>query len=85
MEMWEVGKMAEPRTFATVDEWLRWASSWGTADGSRSSRSGSTSAVQVTGDHQLHHVDPDKAAPPLLGTTIAHGDPTLSLLPLFCS
>ncbi|NLG23557.1 MAG: MaoC family dehydratase [Actinomycetales bacterium] len=39
--------------------------------------------AEATGDHQWIHVDTEKAAQGLFGTTIAHGYLTLSLLPLF--
>ncbi|MER5384890.1 MaoC family dehydratase [Streptomyces sp. NPDC002688] len=76
--------MAEPRTFATVDE-LR---------GAVGEQLGYTEWVEIeqkridlfaeaTGDHQWIHVDPEKAAAGPFGTTIAHGYLTLSLLPLF--
>ncbi|CAM5640434.1 hypothetical protein SGRIM128S_02156 [Streptomyces griseomycini] len=38
--------------------------------------------ADATGDHQSIHVDPEQAAAGPLGTTIAHGYLTLSLLPL---
>ncbi len=38
--------------------------------------------ADATGDHQYIHVDPEKAAQTPLGTTIAHGYLTLSLLPM---
>ena len=38
--------------------------------------------ADATGDHQFIHVDPEKAARTPLGTTIAHGYLTLSLLPM---
>jgi acyl dehydratase len=37
----------------------------------------------VTGDDQWIHVDPERAAAGMFGTTVAHGFLTLSLLPLF--
>ena len=37
--------------------------------------------ADATGDHQFIHVDPQRAAATPLGTTIAHGFLTLSLLP----
>jgi acyl dehydratase len=37
--------------------------------------------ADVTGDHQWIHVDPERAARSPLGTTIAHGYLTLSLIP----
>lgn len=37
----------------------------------------------VTGDDQWIHVDPQRAASGMFGTTVAHGFLTLSLLPLF--
>jgi len=37
--------------------------------------------ADATGDHQLIHVDPDRAAATPFGSTIAHGYLTLSLLP----
>lgn len=36
--------------------------------------------AEITGDHQFIHVDANKAATTLFGTTIAHGFLTLSLL-----
>src|ERR1044072_5911440 len=39
--------------------------------------------ADATGDHQWIHVDAEKAAAGPLGTTIAHGYLTLSLLPYF--
>lgn len=38
--------------------------------------------ADTTGDHQFIHVDPEKAARTPLGTTVAHGFLTLSLLPM---
>ena len=38
--------------------------------------------AEATGDHQFIHVDPEKAARTPLGTTVAHGYLTLSLLPM---
>ena len=38
--------------------------------------------ADATDDHQFIHVDPEKAARTPLGTTIAHGYLTLSLLPM---
>ena len=38
--------------------------------------------ADATGDHQFIHVDPEKAARTPLGTTVAHGYLTLSLLPV---
>ena len=38
--------------------------------------------ADATGDHQFIHVDPEKAALTPLGTTVAHGYLTLSLLPM---
>ncbi len=38
--------------------------------------------ADATGDHQFIHVDPEKAARTPLGTTVAHGYLTLSLLPM---
>ncbi len=38
--------------------------------------------AEATGDHQFIHVDPEKAARTPLGTTVAHGFLTLSLLPM---
>ncbi|MER6441112.1 MaoC family dehydratase [Streptomyces sp. NPDC001185] len=76
--------MAEPRTFATVDE-LRAAvgeqlgySDWVEIDQKRIDL-----FAEATGDHQWIHVDPERAASGPFGTTIAHGYLTLSLLPLF--
>ncbi|MFD8423775.1 MaoC family dehydratase [Streptomyces sp. NPDC059466] len=76
--------MAEPRTFATVDE-LRAAvgeqlgySDWVEVDQKRIDL-----FAEATGDHQWIHVDPERAASGPFGTTIAHGYLTLSLLPLF--
>ena len=37
----------------------------------------------VTGDDQWIHVDPQRAAAGMFGSTVAHGFLTLSLLPLF--
>ena len=37
----------------------------------------------VTGDDQWIHVDPERAAHGMFGTTVAHGFLTLSLLPCF--
>jgi acyl dehydratase len=37
----------------------------------------------VTGDNQWIHVDPQRAAAGMFGTTVAHGFLTLSLLPYF--
>ncbi|MFG2312522.1 MaoC family dehydratase [Streptomyces sp. NPDC048566] len=76
--------MAEPRTFATVDE-LRGAvgeplgyTDWVEIDQKRIDL-----FAEATGDHQWIHVDPERAATGPFGTTIAHGYLTLSLLPLF--
>lgn len=41
--------------------------------------------ADATLDHQFIHVDPEKAAKTPLGTTIAHGYLTLSLLPMLSS
>ncbi|SFF20336.1 Acyl dehydratase [Streptomyces mirabilis] len=84
MEMWEVGKMAEPRTFATVDE-LRAAvgEQLGYSDWVEIEQKRIDLFAEATGDHQWIHVDPEKAATGPFGTTIAHGYLTLSLLPLF--
>ncbi|MEV0337264.1 MaoC family dehydratase [Nocardia sp. NPDC050717] len=38
--------------------------------------------ADATGDHQWIHIDTEKAANGLFGTTIAHGYLTLSLIPL---
>ena len=38
--------------------------------------------ADATDDHQFIHVDPEKAARTPLGTTVAHGFLTLSLLPM---
>ena len=38
--------------------------------------------ADATGDHQFIHVDPEKAALTPIGTTVAHGFLTLSLLPM---
>lgn len=38
--------------------------------------------ADATGDHQFIHVDPEKAARTPLGSTVAHGFLTLSLLPM---
>ncbi len=38
--------------------------------------------AEATGDRQFIHVDPQKAAATPLGTTVAHGFLTLSLLPM---
>lgn len=39
--------------------------------------------AQVTGDDQWIHIDPERAAAGMFGTTVAHGFLTLSLLPWF--
>jgi acyl dehydratase len=38
--------------------------------------------AEATGDHQWIHVDPERAAAGPFGHTIAHGDLTLSLIPV---
>ncbi|MEM7350181.1 MAG: MaoC family dehydratase [Acidobacteriota bacterium] len=38
--------------------------------------------ADATGDHQFIHIDPEKAAQTPLGSTVAHGFLTLSLLPM---
>ena len=76
--------MAEPRTFATVDE-LRAAvgEQLGYSDWVEIEQKRIDLFAEATGDHQWIHVDPEKAAAGPFGTTIAHGYLTLSLLPLF--
>ncbi|MFD9494356.1 MULTISPECIES: MaoC family dehydratase [unclassified Streptomyces] len=76
--------MAEPRTFATVDE-LRSAvgEQLGYTDWVEIEQKRIDLFAEATGDHQWIHVDPEKAASGPFGTTIAHGYLTLSLLPLF--
>ncbi|MFD5817819.1 MaoC family dehydratase [Streptomyces sp. NPDC127038] len=76
--------MAEPRTFATVDE-LRDAvgEQLGYTDWVEIEQKRIDLFAEATGDHQWIHVDPEKAAAGPFGTTIAHGYLTLSLLPLF--
>ena len=76
--------MAEPRTFATVDE-LRAAvgEKLGYTDWVEIEQKRIDLFAEATGDHQWIHVDPEKAASGPFGTTIAHGYLTLSLLPLF--
>lgn len=76
--------MAEPRTFATVDE-LRAAvgEQLGYSDWVEIEQKRIDLFAEATGDHQWIHVDPEKAATGPFGTTIAHGYLTLSLLPLF--
>ncbi|WP_406370536.1 MaoC family dehydratase [Streptomyces sp. NBC_00647] len=76
--------MAEPRTFATVDE-LRGAvgEQLGYTDWVEIEQKRIDLFAEATGDHQWIHVDPEKAAAGPFGTTIAHGYLTLSLLPLF--
>ncbi|MEU9138810.1 MaoC family dehydratase [Streptomyces sp. NPDC048404] len=76
--------MAEPRTFATVDE-LRGAvgEQLGHTDWVEIEQKRIDLFAEATGDHQWIHVDPEKAAAGPFGTTIAHGYLTLSLLPLF--
>ncbi|HEY0745498.1 MAG TPA: MaoC family dehydratase [Steroidobacteraceae bacterium] len=39
--------------------------------------------AKVTGDDQWIHVDPERAAAGMFGSTVAHGFLTLSLLPFF--
>ncbi len=41
--------------------------------------------ADLTNDHNYIHVDPEKAAQPPMGGTIAHGLLTLSLLPSFAA
>ena len=41
--------------------------------------------ADATGDHQYIHVDPQRAAKTLFGTTIAHGFLTLSLMSMLSS
>ncbi|MFE5138781.1 MaoC family dehydratase [Streptomyces fagopyri] len=76
--------MAEPRTFATVDE-LRAAvgEQLGHSDWVEIEQKRIDLFAEATGDHQWIHVDPERAASGPFGTTIAHGYLTLSLLPLF--
>ncbi|MGW0968548.1 MaoC family dehydratase [Streptomyces sp. NPDC002516] len=76
--------MAEPRTFATVEE-LRGAvgEQLGHTDWVEIEQKRIDLFAEATGDHQWIHVDPEKAATGPFGTTIAHGYLTLSLLPLF--
>ncbi|MFE2299953.1 MaoC family dehydratase [Streptomyces sp. NPDC059445] len=76
--------MAEPRTFATVEE-LRGAvgEQLGYTDWVEIEQKRIDLFAEATGDHQWIHVDPQKAAAGPFGTTIAHGYLTLSLLPLF--
>ncbi|MFE4700266.1 MaoC family dehydratase [Streptomyces sp. NPDC056738] len=76
--------MAEPRTFATVEE-LRDAvgEQLGYTDWVEIEQKRIDLFAEATGDHQWIHVDPQKAAAGPFGTTIAHGYLTLSLLPLF--
>ncbi|MEV6014007.1 MaoC family dehydratase [Streptomyces sp. NPDC002667] len=76
--------MAEPRTFATVEE-LRGAvgEQLGHTDWVEIEQKRIDLFAEATGDHQWIHVDPEKAAAGPFGTTIAHGYLTLSLLPLF--
>ena len=76
--------MAEPRTFATVDE-LRAVvgEQLGYSDWVEIEQKRIDLFAEATGDHQWIHVDPEKAAAGPFGTTIAHGYLTLSLLPLF--
>ncbi|MET8859940.1 MULTISPECIES: MaoC family dehydratase [unclassified Streptomyces] len=76
--------MAEPRTFATVEE-LRGAvgEQLGYTDWVEIEQKRIDLFAEATGDHQWIHVDPEKAAAGPFGTTIAHGYLTLSLLPLF--
>jgi acyl dehydratase len=82
--MREARDMAEPRTFATVDE-LRGAvgEQLGYTDWVEIEQKRIDLFAEATGDHQWIHVDPEKAAAGPFGTTIAHGYLTLSLLPLF--
>jgi acyl dehydratase len=82
--MREARDMAEPRTFATVDE-LRGAvgEQLGYTDWVEIEQKRIDLFAEATGDHQWIHVDPEKAATGPFGTTIAHGYLTLSLLPLF--
>ncbi|MFE1287926.1 MaoC family dehydratase [Streptomyces sp. NPDC058751] len=76
--------MAEPRTFATVEE-LRGAvgEQLGHTDWVEIEQKRIDLFAEATGDHQWIHVDPEMAATGPFGTTIAHGYLTLSLLPLF--
>ncbi|KAB1976968.1 MULTISPECIES: MaoC family dehydratase [Streptomyces] len=76
--------MAEPRTFATVEE-LRSAvgEQLGHTDWVEIEQKRIDLFAEATGDHQWIHVDPEMAATGPFGTTIAHGYLTLSLLPLF--
>jgi acyl dehydratase len=82
--MREAGDMAEPRTFATVEE-LRGAvgEQLGHTDWVEIEQKRIDLFAEATGDHQWIHVDPEMAATGPFGTTIAHGYLTLSLLPLF--
>nr|WP_314479481.1 MaoC family dehydratase [uncultured Pseudomonas sp.] len=51
-------------------------SAWLTIDQQRIDR-----FAEATGDHQFIHVDPQRAAQTVFGSTIAHGFLTLSLIP----
>ena len=70
-------------TFVSKEELLRLAgresgpTAWLKIDQDRVDR-----FADATGDHQFIHVDPERAARTPLGTTVAHGYLTLSLLPL---
>ena len=70
-------------TFVSKEELLRMAgresgpTAWLKIDQDRVDR-----FADATGDHQFIHVDPERAARTPLGTTVAHGYLTLSLLPL---
>ncbi len=69
-------------TLVTSEELLGMAgheskpTAWMTIDQDRVDR-----FADATDDHQFIHVDPEKAAMTPLGTTVAHGFLTLSLLP----
>ena len=70
-------------TFVSKEELLRMAgresgpTAWLAIDQDRVDR-----FADATGDHQFIHVDPEQAARTPLGTTVAHGYLTLSLLPM---
>ncbi|MCM1974240.1 MULTISPECIES: MaoC family dehydratase [Streptomyces] len=76
--------MAEPRSFASVDE-LKAAvgEQLGYTDWLEIDQKRIDLFAEATGDHQWIHVDPERAAKGPFRTTIAHGYLTLSLLPLF--
>jgi acyl dehydratase len=54
----------------------------GTSDWLRIDQARIDQFAAVTGDDQWIHVDPERAAAGMFGTTVAHGFLTLSLLPL---